>query len=236
MKKIRNLFHRIQLAFSRHWFVSLEKDLACIGIKKVSTVFDVGAHLGQTTLHFRKVFPDAQVHSFEPIPKNFKELKRNVAGKDRIKVNQKALGSSSGSAFMKIGDSDQTHTIRSNSQNELIEGPKVKLETIDTYLAKERIASIDLLKIDVEGYELEVLRGAKNALQSGSIQSIFAECDFDPDDNQHTYFNDLWVFLRRENYAFIGLYDVIHYTKTSGIGYCNALFINKRSLSQTHRT
>ena len=84
-----------------------------------------------------------------------------LLGKDRIKVNQKALGSSSGSAFMKIGDSDQTHSIRSNSQNELIEGPKVKLETIDTYLAKERIASIDLLKIDVEGYELEVLREPK---------------------------------------------------------------------------
>ena len=239
MKKILNLFHRVQLAFSRRWFVSLEKDLACIGIKEVSTVFDVGAHLGQTTLHFRKVFPHAQVHSFEPIPQNFTKLQRNVAGKDRIKVNQKALGSSPGSAFMEIGDSDQTHAIRSRSQNEPAEAtqsPKVELGTIDTYLAKEGIASIDLLKIDVEGYELEVLKGATKALQSGSIQSIFAECDFDPDDHQHTYFNDLWGFLRRENYAFIGLYDVIHYTNTSGIGYCNALFINKRPLSQPRRT
>ena len=239
MKKIRNFFHRVQLAFSRRWFVSLEKDLACIGIKEVSTVFDVGAHLGQTTLYFRKVFPHSQVHSFEPIPQNFTELQRNVAGKDRIKVNQKALGSSPGSAFMEIGDSDQTHSICSHSENEPTEATqrtKVELGTIDTYLAKKGIVSIDLLKIDVEGYELEVLKGAQNALQSGSIQSILAECDFDPDDNQHTYFNDLWDFLRKENYAFIGLYDVIHYTNTSGIGYCNALFINKRPLPQPRRT
>ena len=45
--------------------------------------------------------------------------------------------------------------------------PKVRLDTIDSYLQKECILSIDLLKIDVEGYELEVLKGRKMHLKKG---------------------------------------------------------------------
>ena len=227
IKKINNLWHRIRLVFSRHWFVSLERDLSYIGIKNISVVFDVGAHMGQTALHFRKVFKQANIHCFEPIPENFIQLKRNSASKDRIKSNQVALGASCGFASMELGDSDQRYAVYPNSENNTVARPKitkVKLYSIDQYL-----------KIDVEGYEIEVLKGAKSALKSGTIQAILAECDFDPNDAQHTYFNNLWDFLRKENFAFIGLYDVIHYTNKSGIGYCNALFINKISPAQPYR-
>lgn len=238
IKKINNLWHRIRLVFSRHWFVSLERDLSYIGIKNISVVFDVGAHMGQTALHFRKVFKQANIHCFEPIPENFIQLKRNSASKDRIKSNQVALGASCGFASMELGDSDQRYAVYPNSENNTVARPKitkVKLYSIDQYLKNEGITFIDLLKIDVEGYEIEVLKGAKSALKSGTIQAILAECDFDPNDAQHTYFNNLWDFLRKENFAFIGLYDVIHYTNKSGIGYCNALFINKISPAQPYR-
>ena len=105
--------------------------------------------------------------------------------------------------------------------------PKVNLNTIDSYLDKECISNIDLLKIDVEGYELEVLKGAYNALEKGRVQAVLAECDFDPEDTQHTYFNDLWNFMMGINFSFFGLYDVIHYENGMGIGFCNALFIRK---------
>lgn len=211
------------------WFLSLENDLTRMGMGDLRSVFDVGAHLGQTTLHFRKSFPAASIHCFEPVEENFKKLKSNTKGKRKIKINRFALGSSQGCVMMETGRSDQTHQIGRNQDKTPANGetPMIRMETIDSYMKHEGIAGIDLLKIDVEGYELEVLEGAKDALEKRMVKAILAECDFDPEDTQHTYFNDLCNYLRSRNFSFFGLYDVIHYERNHGIGYCNALFITK---------
>ena len=94
-------------------------------------------------------------------------------------------------------------------------------------MAARNHTRLDVLKIDVEGYELEVLDGAREAFERRTIKVILAECDFDPEDTQHTYFNDLWSYLRIRNFSFFGLYDVIHYENGMGIGFCNALFIER---------
>ncbi len=229
MNKWQKLKHRIQLATAYRWFLSLENDLARMGMDDPSVVFDVGAHLGQTTLHFRKSFPAASIHSFEPADENFKKLKLNTKGKERIQINQFALGGSQDSVMMETGQSDQTHQVCRNPEKLPINGriSTVRMETIDSYMKHEGIMSIDLLKIDVEGYELEVLDGAKEALEGRTVKAILAECDFDPEDTQHTYFNDLWNYLRSRNFSFFGLYDVIHYGNRMGIGFCNALFIER---------
>ncbi|MBT5717064.1 MAG: FkbM family methyltransferase [Opitutae bacterium] len=227
---LRKFFHRIHLLVSHKWFNTIEKDLGFLGIKDLGIVFDVGAHLGQTTLHFRKVFSSADVHSFEPISQNFDQLKINIRGRNRVYTNQFALGSSKGIEMIKIGDSDQTHSMYRNLQESVEskdETQKIRVETIDSYLSEHGIIGIDLLKIDVEGHELEVLKGADKTLKKHRIKVILAECDFSPQDKQHTYFNELWDFLRERNFSFFGLYDVIHYGRGSGIGYCNALFIEK---------
>jgi FkbM family methyltransferase len=229
MSKLQKLKHRIHLATAYRWFLSLENDLARMGMGDPSVVFDVGAHLGQTTLHFRKSFPTASIHCFEPVDENFKKLKLNTKGKGRIQINQFALGSSQDSVMMESGHSDQTHQVCRNPEKfpVNVEMPMVRMETIDSYMKHEEIATIDLLKIDVEGYELEVLDGAKDALERRTVKVILAECDFDPEDTQHTYFNDLWNYLRSRNFSFFGLYDVIHYGNRMGIGFCNALFIER---------
>jgi hypothetical protein len=82
------------------------------------------------------------------------------------------------------------------------------------------------LKIDTEGHEIEVLKGAETAIKSGLIEAISAECDFCREDKQHTYFPDLCDYLSEKGFTFFGLYDVIHYGRNHGIGYCNALFLN----------
>ena len=229
MSKWQKLKNRIRLATAYRWFLSLENDLARIGVGNPSVIFDVGAHLGQTTLHFRKSFPTAYIHSFEPVYENFSKLKLNTKGKDRVQINQLALGSSKSSVMMKTGQSDLTHQVCHNPEKFSSNGeiPMVQMDTIDSYVKQEGISTIDLLKIDVEGYELEVLDGAKEALERHTVKVILAECDFDPEDTQHSYFNDLWNYLRKRNFSFFGLYDVIHYGNRMGIGFCNALFIER---------
>ena len=229
MSKWQKIKHRIKLAIEYRWFLSLENDLNKINTGNPSIIFDVGAHHGQTTLHFRKAFPTASIHSFEPTDENFEKLKANTKGKRQIRINKLALGNAQTMVNMNVGNSDLSHQIIRNQNEELDprKAPSVRMETIDSYIKANKITRIDLLKIDVEGYELEVLKGAKDALRSGSIKAILAECDFDPKDGQHTYFNDLWDYLRSKNFSFFGLYDVVHYGNRMGIGFCNALFIEK---------
>ena len=116
MRKLQKLKHRIQLATAYRWFLSVENDLDRMGMENPSVVFDVGAHLDQRTLHFRKSFPTASIHSFEPVDENFKKLKFNTKGKKRIKINQFALGSDQDNVIMQTGQSDQTHQVIRNHQ------------------------------------------------------------------------------------------------------------------------
>lgn len=230
MRKWRNLKHRIQLAVRPRWFLSLEKDLSRMGIGDPAIVFDVGAHLGQTTLHFRKVFQNAYIHSFEPVAENFQQLARNIGDRDRLWVNEMALGSSVGKAFIDKGFSDLTHSISISGEGTTLQAKEeVSVETIDRYMASEQIDKIDLLKIDTEGHEIEVLKGAETAIKGGRIEAVFTECDFCREDKQHTYFPDLWDYLSEKGFTFFGLYDVIHYGRNHGIGYCNALFLNRKT-------
>lgn len=83
------------------------------------------------------------------------------------------------------------------------------------------------MKIDTEGHEISVLKGASELLNSCAIKAIYLECDFNIDDPQHTFFHDIFNYLTERSFAFHGLFEVIHYSRNYGVGYCNALFINR---------
>lgn len=236
MRKWLKFKHRIHLATAYRWFLSLENDLLRLGMGDPRVVFDVGAHLGQTTLYFHKKFKNAHIHSFEPVAQNFHKLARNIGNRNRLFVNEIALGSSVGTAFVNEGDSDLTHSISTSSPSDKTEDvQEVAVETIDWYVDREKINEIGLLKIDTEGHEIEVLKGADTTIKSGRVKAIFAECDFYREDIQHTYFPDLLDYLSEKDFSFFGLYDVMHYGRNHGIGYCNALFLNGSTFPDNDR-
>ena len=71
------------------------------------------------------------------------------------------------------------------------------------------------------------MNGACELINSCAIKAIYLECDFNNDDPQHTFFHDIFNYLTARSFAFHGLFEVIHYSRNYGIGYCNALFINR---------
>ena len=224
----RKLSHRVQIALDRNrWFQSLEKDVARIFKRPIRVIFDVGAHQGQTSLHFRKCFPMAEVHAFEPSPHNFRALQANLRGRNRIHPQPCALGQTQTLALLSERKNDLCGQLvpedKTQGGDSLTE---VRVDTIDNYLQENKLKHIDLLKLDVEGSELDVLRGGTSTLRSKLVNFIVAECDFNAVDTQHSFFPDLLEFLTARNFLFFGLYDVIHYHEYSGIGYCNALFLS----------
>ena len=187
-------------------------------------IFDVGAHKGQTSSHLCKLFPHSIIHSFEPSPYLFAEIEKNLSKRKSIKCHNFALGETNEKAFLTRTDSDLCgQVVKDQEKNSM----SISVRRLDEFCLVEKISSLDLLKIDVEGNEMSVLKGSSGMIERNAIRAIFLECDFNKQDKQHSYFFDIFDFLSEVNFCFHGLFDVVQYSPSYGIGFCNALFLNR---------
>ncbi|HEY1528289.1 MAG TPA: FkbM family methyltransferase [Candidatus Angelobacter sp.] len=129
-------------------------------VKPQSIVFDIGANFGFYSLLFAHKL-NCQVHAFEPGAQMFKRLQGNVSLNHlNHSVNAVPIGLSC------VQEQAYLSTEPSNSGASFIgqSGQSVQLDTLDNYCSKNSINHVDFMKIDVEGYEMRVLRGGKNMI------------------------------------------------------------------------
>ena len=191
-------------------------------------IFDVGAHKGQTSSHFCKLFPHSIIHAFEPSPTLSAEIEKNLSKRKNIRCHNFALGETNEKAFLTRPDSDLCGQVVKAQENN---STSISVLRLDEFCLVENISAIDLLKVDVEGNELSVLKGTSGMIEKNAIRAILLECDFNKEDKQHSYFFDIFDFLSEENFCFHGLFDVVRYSPSYGIGFCNALFLNRSVFS-----
>ncbi len=135
-----------------------------------NVVFDIGANTGMYSLIVgRMTNNQAFVHSFEPLPESFEQLKMHLLLNqiNHITINRVACGDFNGEIdLFKIFNNTQS-TINEQFVKGVNEKTsfKAKCITLDNYIQQHSISKIDLIKIDVEGSELNILRGAKNTLK-----------------------------------------------------------------------
>jgi hypothetical protein len=96
--------------------------------------------------------------------------------------------------------------------------------TIDALCAARGITGIDLLKVDVEGAELEVLRGAEGLLRASAVRAIYAEARFVRETEGGALLHELAAFLAERGYRLHNLYDQVE-SRARGTIYANALFL-----------
>lgn len=149
-------------------------------------VFDVGAHVGLWTRAALKINPGAQYHCFEPCPDTFAELRSNDFP-DNVVLNNCGLGDAEGELTMYLAPAESGNNSLYSRRG--VPSPptgevRVRLSTVDAYCAAKGIERVDFVKIDVEGHELAVLRGAKRMLTEGRIELIQLE------------YNDTWIDSR----------------------------------------
>ena len=187
------------------WILENVVSKACQGIKS-AVIFDVGANVGDYSLLIRDLLPSATIFAFEPATPVYLEL-----------VNRLAAVSDNGLRPFNIGFSDTSKEIDlysySADGNEAsvlssidlrlptqtidvkqTSSERIKVETIDSFCEAQDIGRIDFLKLDVEGHEMAILRGARRMLGEDRISMI--QFEFGPANiYSRTYFYDFWSSL-----------------------------------------
>jgi FkbM family methyltransferase len=144
-----------------------------------SVAVDVGANVGVWSLLAAARHPDVRVHAFEPVPAVAETLRYHVALNriDRIALNVAAVAAECGVAPFFVNQ--MTNTGASSLHHR--PGPFVEISvdvvTLDTYLAHLKVDRIDVLKVDVEGGEISVFKGARRLLTGEQAPAVFFEID-----------------------------------------------------------
>lgn len=188
-------------------------------------LFDVGANVGQTIKDFKEVFNNSTVHAFEPSPDTFNILKTNTTHfKDVVYWNY-GVGSTSGDLLLNEYNHSNTNSfldIHNYENKNLKSTSQVKVITIDQFIRDNDIKKIDVLKIDTEGFELEVFKGAETSLKSGKIDLLFFEVNFIETHKDSPKMSQLWDFITEIGFKLVSIYPVVH--KKNMAVYTNVLF------------
>jgi FkbM family methyltransferase len=163
-------------------------------------IFDVGANQGQYTQNLLRLFGNnVVIYAFEPMDKLFNLLQKAMIGIKQVNCFKVGLGSAA--QTLPIYSNPKNLTLNSMYNRNLKhinvildEVDWVEVQTIDAFCYNNNIANIDFLKIDVEGHEWEVLKGAANMIDENKIRYIqfeFGGCNID----SRTYFKDFFYLL-----------------------------------------
>lgn len=150
------------------------------------TVIDVGANVGQFAVACKKIFPSATVHSFEPLPECVVKLKRHLSKFADVYVYPIALGEQSGEVMFHVNSHSHSSSILALGERHHRAFPharethtiKVPLSTLDFEMKSISMKGPVLLKLDVQGYEPQVLEGATETLKR--VDYVLLEASFRP--------------------------------------------------------
>ena len=145
------------------------------GSDNVRVVFDIGAAVGDMAVTFLKNFPRAIVYCFEPLPESFATLRKSVAGfGERARCFNFALSDKDGDVeFYKQSNHDASSFIL-RSGDSSVNTIRVKMRRLDDVVKELSIQKIDFMKVDVQGWEKEVIEGGK-ATFGEKVENLFIE-------------------------------------------------------------
>lgn len=144
-------------------------------LTKDDVVFDVGTNIGAIANWFAT--RTHHVHGFEPHPDNLRMTNEQIQLRKttNITLSQLALGSEPGTLQLHVKSFHGHHSLGDTSATPTVEKIDVEVDTVDRYCTANGIERIDFLKIDVEGFEEEVLKGATTMLEKQQVRLVLFE-------------------------------------------------------------
>lgn len=195
------------------------------------TVVDVGANAGQFAVAAAKLFPNVNVHSFEPVPQTFEELEKNVLGLGNVSVYPLALGGEAGEIVFHVNEHSHSSSALPLAEAHREAFPEarearevsIRVSTLDAVFESVELRGPVLLKLDVQGFEAQVLRGGSLVL--GRVDYVLLEASFKPMYEGETLFMDLVWMMEELGFRFERPVGWLSSPKTNEILQMDALFV-----------
>lgn len=198
--------------------------------REAETIFDVGANTGQTVRGLVSYFPSSKIYCFEPIAATMAQLKQKFGGNALITFVQAALGSEETSVAVALHQDTELNTLTNVDRWNDLTGQTeiVSVNTLDRICEVHSIRSIDILKMDVQGWELKVLAGAERMLKTKRIHFVLSEVCFSSAEDDMQYFPTFHQFIESKGFVFCGLYEPFRWGAIKAqVYFANALYMNK---------
>jgi FkbM family methyltransferase len=205
-----------------------------LGRDGIRVVFDVGANVGQSALSYLREFPQAEIFSFEPVAATFQELVAATRQFPRVHPYNLGMGREAGEALIHVNPRSVMSSIKQSRPEDRSE--TITLETIAGFAEKHGLGTIDFLKIDTEGFDLEVLAGAAPLLQQQRIHFVLSECEPVVRTKEFVSFSAMADFMAGFSYRLFGVYgQQPEWDGRNMLLYWNALFVCERLIAQGAR-
>jgi len=206
------------------------------------TILDIGAYNGISAKRFHTLFPHACIHSFEPGPDSYlalDEMSRSAEYDTRIVPHRLALSSQAGSRLFHRHQAPQTDSLLDTHPDALKQWPdgrfdpiasvETTVETVDRFCTNAGIDTIDIMKIDAQGEDLNILRGAESMLSQGRVGIVVVELYYVPVYRGQGEPHEIIQYLDQQGFANIAY--LCHDTDKSGRLLCvDAVFERKKIL------
>jgi FkbM family methyltransferase len=225
--RLTKLFHalrsaRFRSALLRHGVLAAtEHNPAIAG--EYGTLIDVGANVGQFSLAFREMHRAAQIHAFEPLEFAARVYREVFIGDQRTNLFQVALGSTPGNTKINVSARPDSSSILPISAIQAVNFPgtehshvqDITVVRLSDTLVNQILCGPVFMKIDVQGFELEALKGAEAVLPQ--IDSIYCECSFAELYSGQPAAAEVIAYLAERDFGLVGVYNNAYDKKKASI-------------------
>ena len=184
--------------------------------RHVNSIVDVGANRGQFTLLMAGLYPDANILAFEPLAAPFRKLVDVTADLPSVRAFNSAIGCARTTMSMNVSKRDDSSSLLpiSDMQEEIFPNTgrarvdEVRVAPLADFLIDVDLKPPALLKIDVQGFELEVLKGSADCLEL--FDAVYVEASFVQLYNGQPFASDIIDFLHQRQFKLRGIYNLAH--------------------------
>lgn len=208
---------------------------------RMDVLLDVGANVGQSAEAYAKRFPEAKILCFEPVAESFRILEAATRRFSHVRCLRVALGARKGKARM-VSEGSST-------MNRIVDGgpalsgarplpiEEVDVTTLDDVCDAERVPRVSYLKIDAEGSELDILRGAARLLSEQRVDLVELESGMNPDNTRHVPLTALKGVMEAHRYYVFGIYEQVPEWPTGEphLRRVNAVFVSAKMIDAHRR-
>jgi len=202
----------------------------------VRTILDIGANTGQFASAAQAAFPQAQIYSFEPLPDCFRQLQANLAQAPRFRAFNVGLGREAGTVTFQRNTFTASSSVRPMAETHKREFPltqettnvSVRLERLDDLADQLILREPMLVKIDVQGYEDEVLAGGEQTVRRAAV--VLTETSFESLYESQPLFDDIYRTLVGWGFGYAGSIDQLCSPRDGRPLQADSLFVRRAQL------